>query len=82
MGRCSGFLSFGERFGALFNAPVGALRRIDVTNTSPKDTFFLPAGQSRLSSADDQDHLGHRDPKHTFHYIRIARFRFEEFWGS
>ena len=28
-----------------------------------------------------QDYLGHRDPKHTVHYTRIAGSRFEEIWG-
>ena len=28
-----------------------------------------------------QDYLGHRDPKHTVHYTRIASFRFEGLWG-
>jgi len=27
-----------------------------------------------------QDYLGHRDPKHTVHYTRIASFRFEGLW--
>ncbi|PAJ72482.1 hypothetical protein CJF42_21040 [Pseudoalteromonas sp. NBT06-2] len=27
-----------------------------------------------------QDYLGHRDPKHTVHYTRIAGSRFEGFW--
>lgn len=29
-----------------------------------------------------QDYLGHRDPKHTVHYTRIAGVRFEGLWGS
>lgn len=29
-----------------------------------------------------QDYLGHRDPKHTVYYTRIAGVRFEELWGS
>jgi type 1 fimbriae regulatory protein FimB len=28
-----------------------------------------------------QDYLGHRDPKHTAHYTRIAGVRFEGLWG-
>ena len=28
-----------------------------------------------------QDYLGHRDPKHTVHYIRITGNRFEGIWG-
>jgi type 1 fimbriae regulatory protein FimB len=28
-----------------------------------------------------QDYLGHRDPKHTVHYTRIAGSRFEGLWG-
>ncbi len=28
-----------------------------------------------------QDYLGHRDPKHTVHYTRIAGKRFEGIWG-
>jgi type 1 fimbriae regulatory protein FimB len=28
-----------------------------------------------------QDYLGHRDPKHTVHYTRIAGSRFEGIWG-
>jgi len=27
-----------------------------------------------------QDYLGHRDPKHTVHYTRIAGSRFEGIW--
>ena len=27
-----------------------------------------------------QDYLGHRDPKHTVHYTRIASIRFEGIW--
>jgi site-specific recombinase XerD len=27
-----------------------------------------------------QDYLGHRDPKHTVHYTRVAASRFEELW--
>jgi len=27
-----------------------------------------------------QDYLGHRDPKHTAHYTRVAGHRFEELW--
>jgi hypothetical protein len=27
-----------------------------------------------------QDYLGHRDPKHTVHYTRIAGSRFEGLW--
>ena len=27
-----------------------------------------------------QDYLGHRDPKHTVHYTRIAGHRFEGLW--
>ncbi|MCB1793668.1 MAG: tyrosine-type recombinase/integrase [Candidatus Competibacteraceae bacterium] len=29
-----------------------------------------------------QDYLGHRDPKHTVHYTRVAGVRFEGIWGS
>lgn len=29
-----------------------------------------------------QDYLGHRDPKHTAHYTRIAGIRFEGLWRS
>ncbi len=29
-----------------------------------------------------QDYLGHRDPKHTVHYTRIAGSRFEGLWNS
>jgi hypothetical protein len=29
-----------------------------------------------------QDYLGHRDPKHTAHYTRVARHRFEGLWRS
>jgi len=28
-----------------------------------------------------QDYLGHRDPKHTAHYTRVAAARFEGLWG-
>ena len=28
-----------------------------------------------------QDYLGHRDPRHTVHYTRIAGSRFEGIWG-
>jgi site-specific recombinase XerD len=28
-----------------------------------------------------QDYLGHRDPKHTVHYTRVAGRRFEGLWG-
>lgn len=28
-----------------------------------------------------QDYLGHRDPKHTAHYTRVAGVRFEGLWG-
>jgi site-specific recombinase XerD len=27
-----------------------------------------------------QDYLGHRDPKHTAHYTRVASYRFENLW--
>jgi type 1 fimbriae regulatory protein FimB len=27
-----------------------------------------------------QDYLGHRDPKHTAHYARVAKVRFEGLW--
>jgi len=27
-----------------------------------------------------QDYLGHRDPKHTAHYARVAGHRFEGLW--
>jgi hypothetical protein len=27
-----------------------------------------------------QDYLGHRDPKHTVHYTRVASRRFEGLW--
>jgi type 1 fimbriae regulatory protein FimB len=27
-----------------------------------------------------QDYLGHRDPKHTVHYTRVAAGRFEGLW--
>ncbi len=27
-----------------------------------------------------QDYLGHRDPKHTAHYTRVAGHRFEGLW--
>jgi type 1 fimbriae regulatory protein FimB len=27
-----------------------------------------------------QDYLGHRDPRHTVHYSRIAGRRFERLW--
>ena len=29
-----------------------------------------------------QDYLGHRDPKHTVHYTRVAAVRFEGLWKS
>ena len=29
-----------------------------------------------------QDYLGHRDPKHTAHYTRVAGVRFEGLWSS
>ena len=29
-----------------------------------------------------QDYLGHRDPKHTVHYTRVAGSRFEGIWSS
>ncbi len=29
-----------------------------------------------------QDYLGHRDPKHTVHYTRVAGVRFEGLWSS
>ena len=29
-----------------------------------------------------QDDLGHREPKHTVHYTRVAGIRFEGLWGS
>ena len=29
-----------------------------------------------------QDYLGHRDPKHTVHYTRVAGVRFEGLWGG
>ena len=29
-----------------------------------------------------QDYLGHRDPKHTVHYTRVAGVRFEGLWKS
>lgn len=29
-----------------------------------------------------QDYLGHRDPKHTAHYTRVAAKRFDGLWGS
>jgi type 1 fimbriae regulatory protein FimB len=29
-----------------------------------------------------QDYLGHRDPKHTAHYTRIAAKRFGGLWGA
>ena len=29
-----------------------------------------------------QDYLGHRDPKHTVHYTRVAGIRFEGLWNS
>ena len=29
-----------------------------------------------------QDYLGHRDPKHTVHYTRVAGIRFEGMWGT
>ncbi len=29
-----------------------------------------------------QDYLGHRDPKHTAHYTRVASYRFENLWKS
>ena len=29
-----------------------------------------------------QDYLGHRDPKHTVHYTRVAGVRFEGMWGT
>jgi type 1 fimbriae regulatory protein FimB/type 1 fimbriae regulatory protein FimE len=27
-----------------------------------------------------QDYLGHRDPKHTAHYARVAAHRFDRLW--
>jgi hypothetical protein len=27
-----------------------------------------------------QDYLGHRDPRHTVHYTRVAARRFEGLW--
>ena len=27
-----------------------------------------------------QDYLGHRDPRHTLHYTRVAGSRFEGLW--
>jgi hypothetical protein len=29
-----------------------------------------------------QDYLGHRDPKHTVHYTRVAGVRFAGLWGG
>ncbi|MBS7707861.1 tyrosine-type recombinase/integrase [Chelatococcus asaccharovorans] len=29
-----------------------------------------------------QDYLGHRDPKHTAHYTRVAASRFDGLWGA
>ena len=29
-----------------------------------------------------QDYLGHRDPKYTVHYTRIAGVRFAGMWGT
>lgn len=29
-----------------------------------------------------QDYLGHRDPKHTAHYTRVAASRFDSLWGA
>ena len=29
-----------------------------------------------------QDYLGHREPRHTAHYTRVAAHRFEGLWGG
>ena len=34
----------------------------------------------RSSPKDRHDELGHRDPKHTVHYTRVAASRFEGLW--
>ena len=62
--------------------------REDQANSQPGDHGGLWGRLCGFAFADRghdlrliQDYLGHRDPKHTVHYTRIAGSRFEGIWG-
>ncbi len=62
---------------------LSALRRFAVTQRPGKREAKWPeSANSRLVSYFRviQDYLGHRDPKHTMIYTRIAGSRFEGLW--
>ena len=69
----------------LVNYLIGALSGVpDSVRLSPHAAAFLwvlSANQGndlRLI----QDHLGHRDPRHTVHYTRVTGVRFEGLWET
>jgi len=60
-----------------------AAKRCQLVNVHPH-TLRHSCGYYLANKGSDlrliQDYLGHRDPKHTVHYTRIAGSRFEGLW--
>ena len=64
---------------------TAAAERADLEGVHPH-TFRHSCGFYLANQGYDlrliQDYLGHRDPKHTAHYTRVAGVRFEGLWKS
>lgn len=64
---------------------ASAARRGGLVNVHPH-TLRHSCGFSLANRGHDlrliQDYLGHRDPKHTAHYTRVAASRFNGLWGA
>lgn len=60
--------------------------RAKLTNVHPHIMLRHSCGFSLANRGYDlrliQDYLGHRDPKHTAHYTRVAAKRFDGLWGA
>ena len=60
-----------------------AAERVGLLNVHPH-TLLHSCGYYLADKGTDlrtmQDYLGHRDPRHTVHYTRVAGRRFEGLW--
>ena len=69
---------------APLGSTVGTLHLSRANGISPPGLLRHSCGYYLADMGTDlrtiQDYLGHRDPKHTAHYTRIAGHRFEGLW--